>query len=62
MYVKIFVSVRVLGVCGRGTFLRAWLPGVRYLEVNLYWKVTLGAGVLCTVRKREAVAYVLQSC
>ena len=47
---------RALGMCGRGTFLRAWFPGVHYLEAHLYWKVTLGAGVLSAVRKQEASA------
>ena len=49
---------RTLGMCGRGTLLRVWFQPVRYQEANLYWKVTLGAGVLSAVRKREASACV----
>ena len=43
-------------MCGYGTLLRAWFSGVRYLEAHLYWKVTLGAGVLSAVQKRETSA------
>ena len=54
MYV--YLRQRALCMCGGGTLLRAWFPGVRYLEANLYWKVTLGAELLSAVRKREASA------
>ena len=47
MYV--YLHLRALGSVGV-------VPGVRYLEVNLYWKVTLGTGLLSAVRNQEASA------
>ena len=42
MYIYyLHLRARLVVRCGCGTFLRAWFPGVRYLEANLYWKVTL---------------------
>ena len=48
-HVCMFASARVW-------YVWASFPGVRYLEANLYWKVTLGAGVLSALRKRGASA------
>ena len=58
MYV--YLHQRTLGMCGCGTVLRAWFPSVHYLEVNLYWKVTLGAGLLSAIWKRFSGCYDLE--
>ena len=52
MYIKLFVSLRALGMCGRSTFLRAWFPGVRKFVLESQ----LRAGILSAVRKQEASA------